>query len=118
MKKILFAAACLALMAGFTPEPVEAKPRITIHLGIPHYAYDPGPGYRFRRGYGWYRPVYRDYRPYRISCRQAAREIRARGYRNITALDCNGRTYVFEASRRGVYYDFYVNARTGSIRRN
>jgi hypothetical protein len=117
MKSTLLAAACFALFAAFTPAPVEAKPKVIIHLGIPHYGYDPGPGYRFRRGYGWYRPIYRDYTPYRLSCRQAAREIRALGYRNITALDCSGRTYVFEASRRGRLYELEVNSRTGSIRR-
>lgn len=95
----------------------EAKTSVNIYMGVPYYGYQVGPDYRYRRGYGWYRPGRPDYRPgrYRMSCNQARNIVRDRGYRNVKARDCSGQTYSFRATRNGRGHIVYVNSRTGAV---
>ena len=95
--------------------------QVKIYLGAPHYDYQVGPGWRYRQGYGWY-----DYDRYgrypivtydrgRISCGEARRIVRNNGFRNVATIECNGRTYTFEATRRGRDVTVFVNSRNGRI---
>ena len=109
MKKLLMAFAVAAPMAfGLGGvDAVEAKPQVNIYLGMPHYGYQVGPDYVYRKGHGWYRP--------RLSCGEARRIVRNRGYRDIVARNCSGGTYVFRAVRNHRVAIVYVNARTGAV---
>ena len=57
MKRFFIAAAFAATVAMGLPSAAEADTKVRIYLGMPHYGYQVGPDYRFRSGYGWYRPV-------------------------------------------------------------
>jgi hypothetical protein len=60
--------------------------------------------------------VYDNYDGYgRLSCGEARRVVRNRGFRNVSTIECNGRTYTFEATRRGRDVTVYVNSRTGAV---
>jgi hypothetical protein len=111
MKSFFLAAAAAATLALAMPTAADAKVRI--YLGLEHYDYRVGPDYRYREGYGWYRPIgiYRG----RISCGEARRIVRRSGFRNVDTIECNGRTYTFEATRRGRDVTVYVDSRTGDV---
>jgi hypothetical protein len=83
MKKLLMAlvvAAPVALgLSGVNG--AEASTNMKIYLGMPHYSYQVGPDYVYRRDYGWYRPGHVN----RLSCGEARRIVRNRGYRAIVA---------------------------------
>ena len=49
----------------------------------------------------------------RLSCGEARRIVRNNGFRNVATIECNGRTYTFEATRRGRDVTVFVNSRTG-----
>jgi len=51
----------------------------------------------------------------RLSCREARAHVRKSGFRNVSTIECNGRIYTFEATRRGRDVTVYVNSRTGAI---
>lgn len=51
-----------------------------------------------------------------LSCAAVGRIVRADGYRNVTARDCDGRTYVFHAMHNGRSVVLHVNSRNGHIR--
>ncbi len=53
MKSLFLAAAAAAVMAFAMPTAADAN-QVKIYLGVPHYDYQYGPGYRYREGYGWY----------------------------------------------------------------
>ena len=115
--KSFFAAVAIALPLAFsgammTTAPAEAKTNIRIILGVPYYGYQVGPDYRFRNGYGWYR---HNRVGNRISCGQAGRIVQNKGYRNVSARDCSGNTYVFRATRNGNRFQLIVNSRTGAV---
>lgn len=114
MKKILIASAlALAASLGASSFPEIAQADVKFYLGLPHYDYRVGPDYRFREGYGWYDPDYS--MRMRLSCNEARQEVRQRGFRNILALECDGRTYTFRATRNGNRQVVYVNSRTGAV---
>lgn len=117
MKSLFLAAAAAAVMAFAMPTAADAK--VKIYLGVPHYDYQYGPGYRYREGYGWYEPMgyYNPgyYNRGRLSCGEARRIVRNNGFRNVETIECNGRTYTFEATRRGRDVTVYVNSRNGRI---
>src|SRR5215467_4198950 len=50
-----------------------------------------------------------------ITCAQGARLIRNRGFSNVTQRDCRGRTFTYDAWRRGRLYHVSVRARDGII---
>jgi hypothetical protein len=54
----------------------------------------------------------------RLSCGEARAKVRYSGYRNVSTIECNGRTYTFEATRRGRDITVYVNSRTGAMWRD
>ncbi len=62
---------------------------------------------------GYYDPGY--YNRGRLSCGEARRIVRNNGFRNVETIECNGRTYTFEATRRGRDVTVYVNSRNGRI---
>jgi hypothetical protein len=121
MRKTLFAAGLM--FAGFTSfaVPAMADVDVDVNLGFPgpgynYYDYRVGPDWRFRDGYGWYRPVPRPgYGVGRLSCGEARRIVRQSGYRNVAARNCSGRTYTFLATRNGRNVVIYVNSRNGRI---
>jgi hypothetical protein len=51
----------------------------------------------------------------RVSCRQARRMLRYRGWRRVRAEDCSGRRYTFIGWRRGDFYSIRVSARSGRV---
>ena len=113
MKGFFLATAVAATLAFAMPTAASADTKVRVYLGMPHYGYQVGPDYRFRDGYGWYRPVgiYRG----RLSCGEARRIVRNNGFRNVATIECNGRTYTFEATRRGRDVTVFVNSRNGRI---
>jgi hypothetical protein len=115
MKKLILASTFATAIAMGLPLAAEADTKVRVYLGVPHYGYQVGADYRFRDGYGWYRPigVHRG----RLSCGQARRIVRRSGFRNVATIECNGRTYTFEATRRGRDVSVFVNSRTGAVRR-
>ena len=114
MKGLFFASAVAAVLALAIPTEADAKTKVKVYLGMPHYDYQVGPGYRFRDGYGWYEPI-GIYDRGRLSCGEARRIVRSNGFRNVATIECNGRTYTFEATRRGRDVTVFVNSRNGRI---
>jgi hypothetical protein len=116
MKSLFLAAAAAAAMAFAMPTAAQAD--VKVYLGVPHYDYRVAPSWRYREGYGWYDPVIiydRGYVRGRLSCREARRIVRSSGFRNVETIECNGRTYTFEATRRGRDVTVFVNSRNGRI---
>lgn len=64
-------------------------------------------GHDYDNGYG--------YGNGRLSCGEARARVRSSGFRNVSTIECNGRTYTFEATRRGRDVTIYVNSRTGAV---
>ena len=117
MKSLILATAFAASLATFGL-PSEAEAKVIIHLGFPHYDYQPGPDYRYRDGYGWYQPGYSRpgyYNRGRLSCGEAKWRVRERGFRNVRTIECNGRTYTFQARRGDRRITVYVNSRSGAV---
>ncbi len=114
MKKFFLASALAATLAMGLPVAADAATKVKIYLGVPHYGYQVGPDYRFREGYGWYRPV-AGYNRGRLSCGEARSRVRSSGFRNVATIECQGGTYTFEATRRGRDVRVYVNSRTGAV---
>jgi hypothetical protein len=117
MKSLFLASAAAVVMALALPTAADAKTKVKVFLGVPYYDYQYGPDYRFREGYGWYR--YSDYNNGfnrgRLSCGEAKWRVRNSGFRNVSTIECNGRTYTFEATRRGRDVTVFVNSRTGDV---
>ncbi len=116
MKNLFLASAFAASLAAFGL-PSEAEAKVVIHFGVPHYDYQVGPGYRYRDGYGWYEPGFID-RPRfrgRLSCGEAKWRVRDRGFRNVRTIECDGRTYTFQARRGDRRIIVYVNSRSGAV---
>lgn len=115
MKKLLLASAFLTSLALGLPSAAQAHSTFKLYFGLPHYSYNVGPGYQYRRGYGWYNPGYYNRDRYRISCGEARREVVNRGYRNVRAIECRGTTYTFRGWRNGRSHQLLVNSRTGGV---
>jgi hypothetical protein len=120
--KSLIVASVLAASAFALPNAAEAKTRIGIYFGVPFYEDSVRDGYLYEPDYGWYAPEYRDRirrnNGYgRVSCNQAARQLRNVGYRNVVAIDCSGRSYEFRARKGGRNLTLSYNARTRSFSR-
>ncbi len=111
MKKFLISSALALSFAFAAPVPGEAATSVRIYLGLPHYSYQIGPDYEYRRGYGWYRAK----NARRVSCDRARSLVRNRGYRNVQVIECQGATYTFRAVRNGKRYKLFVNSRSGGI---
>ena len=117
MKRLLLTTALVATAAFAMPSVADAKTTIGIFFGTPHYDSRLGPDYRYRDGYGWYRPSHYGYRD-RLSCGEAKRHVRANGFRNVSTIECRGTTFTFEATNRnGRHVTVFVNSRTGRVSR-
>jgi hypothetical protein len=112
MKSLILASVAAAVMTFAMPTVADAK--VKIYLGLEHYDYRVGPDYRYREGYGWYRPS-GFYGRGRISCGEARRIVRSSGFRNVDTIECRGRTYTFEATRRGRDVTVFVDSRNGRV---
>jgi hypothetical protein len=112
MKSLFLATALAASMAFALPTAAEAK--IVVYFGMPHYSYQVGPDYRYRDGYGWYRPN-SFYIRGRLSFGEAKWRVRERGFRNVSTIECQGRVYTFKARRGDHRVIVYVNARSGAV---
>lgn len=133
MKSSLLASAFTAALAFGLPTAAEAHSSFKIYFGVPHYSYEVEPDYAYRAGYGWYDPEYEydredDYEDYnpewryrdrpnrnRLTCGEARRKVRDRGYRDVRTVECNGITFTFRAWRGGRPQQILVNSRTGNI---
>ena len=116
MKSFFLTTAIAATLAFAMPTAASADTKVKLYLGVPHYGYQVGPDYRFRNGYGWYRySGYNNDFNRRVSCGEARRIVRNNGFRNVNTIECNGRTYTFEATRRGRDVTVFVNSRNGRI---
>lgn len=120
--KSLIAAGMLAVSSMAIPTVAEAKTRIGIYFGVPFYDAEIEDDYLYEPNYGWYAPEYqykvrRNYGNARVSCNQAARHLRNSGYRNVRAIECEGRWYEFRARKNGRNITLSYNARTRSFNR-
>ena len=114
MKGFFLATAVAATLAFALPTAASADTKVKLYFGgSPYYGYQLGPDYQFRDGYGWYRPV--GYNRGRLSCGEARRAVRNNGFRNVNTIECNGRTYTFEATRRGRDVTVFVDSRNGRV---
>lgn len=50
-----------------------------------------------------------------ISCRGGGRIVRNRGFRQVGPLDCQGRTFVYQANWRGDVLNVHVDSATGRV---
>jgi hypothetical protein len=114
MKGFFLTAAVAATLAFAMPTAASADTKVKLYFGVPHYGYQVGPDYRFRAGYGWYRDR-NYYNRGRLSCSEARRIVRNSGFRNVDTIECRGRTYTFEATRRGRDVTVFVNSKNGRI---
>ena len=116
MKSLFLTAAVAATLAFAMPTTASADTNFRLFLGMPHYGYQVGPDYRFRDGYGWYQDTrYYNNDRGRLSCGEARRAVRNNGFRNVNTIECNGRTYTFEATRRGRDVTVFVDSRNGRV---
>ena len=112
MKKIIFASAFAAALAVGFPMGAEAGSNVKDffdrnEIGDPYGCYGCYPRFGVYPRVGVYRG--------RLSCGEARARVRHSGFRNVATIECRGRTYTFEATRRGRDVIVYVNARTGAI---
>ena len=113
MKNVVIASSVATeLIFGLVPA-AEAKTTVRIFPCLPHYNYQVGPDYRYRRGYGWYRSGFIG--AGRVSCGRAKARIANHGFRNVSTVECNGSTYTFRGTRNGQRGPVYVNSRTGAV---
>ncbi len=121
LAKSLLVTGLLATSNGFAPQ-AEAKTQIGVYFGVPFFDSSMEDNYLYEPGYGWYSPEYRPmFRRHfvnnRVSCNAAARDLRYNGFRRVVALECNGISYTFKASKRGHMVTLAYNARTRTFRR-
>ncbi len=50
-----------------------------------------------------------------ITCRDGARILRNRGFRDIRRVDCRGRFFIYHARRGGSRFEIAVSARNGRV---
>ena len=126
LKKLALAAAITLATIGGLSVTAPAEAGVRIYFGVPFHPYPVGPGWRYYDGYGWYdydrfgpvRPYYDD--PYvirgKLTCGQARRLVDRRGYDDISARDCAGRTYAFRATnKKGKRVTVFVDAYSGDV---
>jgi hypothetical protein len=120
--KSTIAASFLAVSMLGAPNVAEAKTKIGIYFGVPFYDTAVDDGYLYEPDYGWYAPEYRysvrrNNGYARVSCNQAARQLRKAGYRYVVAIECSGRNYEFRARKGGHSVTLSYNVRTRSYSR-
>jgi hypothetical protein len=120
--KSLVAASMLAASTLVFSNIAEAKTKIGIYFGVPFYDGSMRDGYLYEPEYGWYAPEYRytvrrNNNYTRVSCNQAARQLRNAGYRNVVAVECSGKNYEFRARKGGRNVTLSYNSRTRTYSR-
>ena len=87
MKRFLLISAVAASMALGFSSAADAKVKVGVFFGVPHYDYQVGPDYVYRDGYGWYRrgPGY-GYRN-RLSCWEAKSFVRRQGFHDVSVVE-------------------------------
>ncbi len=50
-----------------------------------------------------------------ISCEEGRRRLRSRGFRDVRAIDCRGRFFVYRAWRGGSRFEIAINRHTGRV---
>jgi hypothetical protein len=50
-----------------------------------------------------------------ISCAEGARRVRSRGFRDVRAIDCRGRYFVYRAWRSNRQYEIAVRRSNGRV---
>ncbi|SOC35888.1 hypothetical protein SAMN05892877_102210 [Rhizobium subbaraonis] len=50
-----------------------------------------------------------------ISCQEGSRRLRSRGFRDVRAIDCRGRFFVYRAWRGGSRFEIAINRHTGRV---
>lgn len=106
MKKIIFASAFATALAMGLPIAAQADSNVKNYMDR-HEIGDPYGCYGCYPRLGFYRA--------RLSCGEAKWRVRNSGFRNVSTIECRGRTYTFEATRKGRDVVVYVNARNGAI---
>jgi hypothetical protein len=111
----LGAVAVTMMAAVLVAASAEAKTKIHLGIGTPGYYYDPyyDPPAYYDDDYSY--GYVTSYRRYRISCGEAKEMLRDRGYYRVRTRDCEGRSYSFLATKRGVPFIVRVSARSGEI---
>lgn len=106
---IIAGTALVAAFAVFQPvEKAQAGVNLDIGIVIPvHGSYG---GYHRPHHYAPRRRAYG-----RISCRQARRIVRNRGFYRVRTIRCGGYNYVFHAKKRGLWWRMNIKATTGSM---
>jgi hypothetical protein len=120
--KSIVAAAFVAGSLVASTGAADAKTKIGIYFGVPFYDAPIQDGYLYEPDYGWYAPEYRPawrrhHSVSRVSCGQAARELRNSGFRGVRAIECQGRTYTFSARKGNRSLTLSYDARTGNYYR-
>lgn len=128
MFKSMMLAGTVALCAVALAPAAQAKTNFSVHLGVPFYGYQVGPGWEYYEGYGWYDPGrYGRFNRQRermgsignrLSCNQARRLVSQQGFSRVQAVECQGRSYTFSARRNGNHYTVSVDSRTGDVSRD
>jgi hypothetical protein len=118
--KTLIAAAAVAATVGVAAAEAKTNWDIQVQLGGPAYpVYDRGYDYDYVpvRPHHPRRPivVVDEVEDYGMSCGEGRRLVRGSGFRNVSAFDCDGRTYGYTAWRRGEMYRVTVDAYRGNI---
>lgn len=89
-----------------------------IWLGPDPWGYGPDP-YYYGPAYNYTSPYYdNDYNVQStMTCNTAKGFLRSQGYHNVQARDCQGRTYSFYTTKKGLSYKITLNAYTGRYSR-
>ncbi|MBL8790465.1 MAG: hypothetical protein JNM45_08195 [Rhizobiales bacterium] len=121
MKKSLIAVAALAAaVAGFSASSAQAgKVHVDVGLGVVGGGYyDPYPidgPYPVAEPYPIYdEPDYPSH-SWGVSCREARWQVRSAHFRDVRAIDCTGRTYIFSGWKHGDRFRIRVSRRDGDI---
>lgn len=106
MKKIFFASAFAAALAVGLPVAAQADSNVKDYMdrheiGDPYGCYGCYPRQGFYLG--------------RLSCGEAKWRVRNSGFKNVSTIECRGRTYTFEATRKGRDFIVYVDSRNGEL---
>ena len=126
LKNSLIIAAAVASIAGFASAPAKADPHVSVGIGFGFGGYG-GPGFgfydggyddEFGDGYGYephrfhHRHHYTPIMEYRaVSCGEGASILRHSGFHGVTAYDCGGPTYGYQAWKHGEQFEVRVSSR-------
>ena len=97
---VVAAGLSLGLLASGGASPALAGSNIDIGIGLGGGYGEPGLHYIANR----------------VSCRDGARIVRSAGFRNVRAVDCQGRNMTYYGTQRQRMFQIEVRSRDGSIR--